>query len=341
MALPPDKGTTSIGLVQEALFGARHKGVDVALVLRQARIDPALLASPQARVSAAGFSRLWVALSDVLDDEFFAIDRHPMRRGSFKLMCQLTLGCDNLEHALRRMLAFLRSILDDVYGELVFDAESAVIVLHDHGVQRRLFCYGTWLILVHGLLCWLGNRRIPIQRLDLRAPQPEDDSDYRMRFCENINFAAPVSQVFFERDFLELKVAQTPLTLAAFLKESPASILVKYRNDESISARIRQRLRGQSPEEWPELEALAKMLRMSYSTLQRRLQAEGLNYQRLKDNLRRDIAINLLSQPGLTVTDVAARTGFQETSAFHRAFKKWTGVSPGAYRRSQGEDADL
>lgn len=341
MALPPDKGTTSIGLVHEALLGARHKGVDVSSALRQARIDPALLASPQARVSAAGFSRLWVALSDALDDEFFAIDSHPMRRGSFKLMCQLTIGCDTLEHALRRMLAFLRSTLDDVYGELVVDADSAVIVLHDHGVQRRLFCYGTWLILVHGLLCWLGNRRIPIQRLDLRAPQPDDDSDYRMRFCESIRFDAPLSQVFFTRDVLQLKVAQTPLALAAFLKESPASILVKYRNDESISARIRQRLRGQSPEAWPELETLAAVLRMSYSTLQRRLQAEGLSYQRLKDNLRRDIAINLLSQPGLTVTDVAAQTGFQETSAFHRAFKKWTGVSPGAYRRSQGEDADL
>jgi len=147
--------------------------------------------------------------------------------------------------------------------------------------------------------------------------------------------------VFFTRDVLQLKVAQTPLALAAFLKESPASILVKYRNDESISARIRQRLRGQSPEAWPELETLAAVLRMSYSTLQRRLQAEGLSYQRLKDNLRRDIAINLLSQPGLTVTDVAEQTGFQETSAFHRAFKKWTGVSPGAYRRSQGEGADL
>ncbi|WP_028627205.1 AraC family transcriptional regulator [Metapseudomonas resinovorans] len=340
MVLPADKGTTSIGLVHEALHGALHRGLDVSLALRQAHIDPELLTAPQARVSAAAFSRLWVALSDLLDDEFFAIDSHPMRRGSFRLLCHATLGCDTLEQALRRILAFLRLVLDDVYGELQFEGNAAVIVIHDYGVERRLFCYGTWLILVHGLLCWLGNRRIPIQQLCLRPKRPEDDSDYRMRFCEDIQFETPASLARFDRSYLELKVAQTPASLSVFLKESPASLLVKYRNDQSISAKIRQRLRGQSPEEWPELEALAKMLRMSNSTLQRRLQAEGVSYKLLRDNLRRDIAINLLCRADLTVNDVAEQTGFQETSAFHRAFKKWTGVSPGAYRRSHGGDAD-
>jgi AraC-like DNA-binding protein len=62
-----------------------------------------------------------------------------------------------------------------------------------------------------------------------------------------------------------------------------------------------------------------------------------LSYQRLKDDLRRDIAIDLLSSGSVTVAEVAARTGFQETSAFHRAFKKWTGVSPGTYRTSSNE----
>jgi AraC-like DNA-binding protein len=52
------------------------------------------------------------------------------------------------------------------------------------------------------------------------------------------------------------------------------------------------------------------------------------------------MAINLLCQPNMTVTEVAALTGFQESSAFHRAFKKWTGVSPGAYRRSNAEEPD-
>ena len=69
------------------------------------------------------------------------------------------------------------------------------------------------------------------------------------------------------------------------------------------------------------------------TTLQRRLQGEGTAYQVVKDELRRDIAIDLLGDSTRSVAEVAGLVGFQETSAFHRAFKKWTGVSPGAYRR--------
>lgn len=334
-----DKGTTSIGLVYEALQGALHRQLDTSTVLQQARIDPQLLTSPQARVSAAAFSRLWVALADLLDDEFFAIDSHPMRRGSFRLMCQASIDCDSLEQALRRILKFLRLLLDDIQGELILEADSAVIVIHDNGIERRLFCYGTWLILVHGLLCWLGNRRIPIKELSFKASRPIDDSDYRMRFCEDIQFDAAITMIRFDRAFLDLKVVQNKASLSTFLKESPASLLVKYRNEDSISAQIRMRLKDLNPEQWPELDKVAKVLGMSYSTLQRRLQADGVSYQRLKDNLRRDMAINLLCQPTMTVGEVAALIGFQESSAFHRAFKKWTGVSPGAYRRSTVEES--
>lgn len=332
-----DKGTTSIALVREAIAGARERGHDIDGLLAQAHIDPALLQASHARVSAKAFSRLWVVLADLLDDEFFGIDSHPMRRGSFRLMCHASLGGSSLDQALRRALSFLRLVLDDIYGELRYEGEFALLVIHDHGVERRLFSYGTWLILVHGLLCWLGNRRLPIHSLQFRPAAPVDDSDYRMRFCERITFGAPQTVVRLQRGLLDGEVLQTPASLDAFMRESPGALLVKYRNSESMSARIRQLLRDQRPDGWPELGDLAKALGLSSSSLQRRLAQEGLNYQRVKDFLRRDMAINLLSRDDLTVIEVAELTGFQEASAFHRAFKKWTGVSPGAYRRSSAD----
>lgn len=339
MAVIADKGTTSMSLVHEALFGALQRGVDVQPVLRAAGIDPGLLDAPQARVSAVAFSRLWIALADVLDDEFFAIDSHPLRRGSFCLLCHVALSCHSLEQALRRILAFLRMALDDIHGELTYEGDWAVLIIHDCGIERRLFSYGTWLILVHGLLCWLGGRRLPIQGISFRPAQPADDSDYRLRFCESLTFGAAQTAVRIDRSLLALKVVQTPASLASFLDESPGNLLVKYRNDESTGAKVRQRLRGMHPEDWPEFDRLAKTLGTSSSTLQRRLQLEGLNYQRLKDDLRRDMAVHLLGREELTVNEVALQTGFQDASAFHRAFKKWTGVSPGCYRRTETDES--
>jgi AraC-like DNA-binding protein len=330
-----DKGTTSISLVREAILVATQRNLDVAAALQRAGIASELLEAPRARVPALAFSRLWAVLADLMDDEFFGLDSHPMRRGSYALMCQAVLHAENLEHALRRMLKFLRAVLDDLHGELRTEGDQAVIILHDHGMTRRLFAYGTWFILVHGLACWLVRRRIPLMEMTFRASAPFDESDYVTRFCENVTFSAPITSARFDRSLLDVKVTETQASLRAFLQATPASILVKYRNEASTSAIIRRRLRNHAPEEWPELDTLAHLLNTSSATLQRRLLAEGTTYQRLKDDLRRDIAIHFFSSSSLTVAEVAARTGFQEVSAFHRAFKKWTGVSPGIYRHNK------
>lgn len=328
------KGTVSIELVHEAIRAAALRNMDISGVLEIARLDRDLLNAPRARIPAAAYSRMWVALADLMDDEFFGLDSHGLRRGSYALMTRAAISSENLEHALRRILRFLHATLDDFRGELVRSADEARVILHDGGVLRRLFGYGTWFILVHGLACWLVHRRIPLREMRFRCPPPVDDSHYRTRFCENLKFNAETTHITFASELLDLKIAESPQTVDNFLRAAPANLLVKYRNDSSTGAQVRHRLRSQMPDAWPELEKLAQELCVSGTTLQRRLQQEGLSYQRVKDDLRRDIAIDLLSSATLTVAEVAARTGFRETSAFHRAFKKWTGVSPGSYRSS-------
>jgi AraC-like DNA-binding protein len=83
------------------------------------------------------------------------------------------------------------------------------------------------------------------------------------------------------------------------------------------------------------LEEVSKSLGVTPQTLRRRLQDEGQGYQAIKDDLRRDAAIEYLSRPDLTLIEIANMVGFSEPSTFHRAFKKWTGVAPGEYRNTR------
>jgi AraC-like DNA-binding protein len=153
-------------------------------------------------------------------------------------------------------------------------------------------------------------------------------------YSTQLQFSQPHTRISFDAAYLDLPVVQNERSLKEFLRVAPQNILVKYKNANSLAARIRRRLRQLLPGDLPEFEALAGELNMTPITLRRRLQDEGESYQSLKDQLRRDLAITYMSHTDRSVRDIALELGFAEPSAFHRAFKKWTGTAPGAYRRS-------
>ncbi len=72
---------------------------------------------------------------------------------------------------------------------------------------------------------------------------------------------------------------------------------------------------------------------MSTRTLQRRLDDEGTRFSDVLDTVRERLARSLLLDPSLTLAEVAYRTGFSDLATFSRAFKRWSGLPPGAFRR--------
>ncbi len=336
-----EKGTISICFVEEALVCFRERGLDINALLCQAGISPELLGSSQARVSSRHYGMLWHGIAQTLDDEFFGMDSHGMRAGSFTLLCRALIDADTLERALRRALRFLRLILDDMAGELHCTDGVARIVLSDREERsggevmappKRAFAYGTYLLILHGLACWLVGRRIPLIGADFRCPEPAYRAEWQILFSQELAFDQPHSSISFSIDYLALPNIQSERTMKEFLRSAPANFLVKYKNSTSLSAKIRRRLREIPPPVWPDFATLARQFHASEATLRRRLDDEGQSYRSILDDLRRDLAISLLSDSQLAMTDIAVALGFAEPSAFHRAFKKWTGTRPGEYR---------
>ncbi len=335
-----EKGTISISFVHEALESFRGRGLNQNELLMQSGISPELLTSPQARVSSKHYGQLWQLIAKTFDDEFFGMDRHPMKAGSFTLLCHAVIHSDTLERALHRALRFLRLVLDDMGGELQRDGDIAHIVVKDIGKEKsdrlprsnRAFAYGTYLIMLHGLACWLIGRRIPLLRADFRCPEPAFSDEWRVLFTQNLNFNQDFSGITFSADFLDLANNQNERTMKNFLRGAPANFLVKFKNSTSLSARIRRRLRDLPVSAWPDFSTLANQFHSSVATLRRRLDAEGQSFRSINDDLRRDLAISLLSDTTRSVMDIACDIGFADTSAFYRAFKKWTGARPSEYR---------
>ena len=333
-----EKGTISIGFVQEALVCVRERGLDAEAMLLTAGISPELLNTPLARVSSAHYGALWHLIARTLDDEFFGMDSRPMKVGSFTLLCHAVIHGDTLERALRRALRFLRVVMDDLEGELVREGDIARVILKERSgpeaAPRRAFAYGTFLIMLHGLACWLVGRRIPLFSADFRCDEPLFSPEWRVLFSPELRFGQAGTGIAFAADYLDMPNIQNERTMKEFLRSAPANFLVKYKNSDGLTARIRRRLREMPPDAWPDFDSLARQLHSSAATLRRRLDEEGQSYRTIKDDLRRDLAISYLSHSNRSVTDIAEKLGFAESSAFHRAFKKWTGARPGEYRRT-------
>jgi AraC-like DNA-binding protein len=187
--------------------------------------------------------------------------------------------------------------------------------------------------MVYGLACWLVGRRIPILHAGFAYPAPEHSAEYLVLFSNSLRFEQPRTFIEFDAAFLDLPVVQSERSAKDFLRIAPENILLRYKNAQSLAARIRRRLRHELPHKLPELEILAREFHAAPATLRRRLKAEGQSYQSIKDDLRRDLAITYLSSTSKSVREIAQALGFLEPSAFHRAFRRWAHTSPGAYRR--------
>jgi AraC-like DNA-binding protein len=327
-----DKDTVSIHFVASAV--ARLAPALRAQVLAQAGIAPELLRSSGARVTSQAFAALWMSVAQALDDEFFGLDRRRMKVGSFALLSHAVLHAGTLERALRQMLRGLAVFLDDVRGELRVEGSQACITVRNavREPEARRFADETFLVMVHGLMCWLVGRRIPLRALAFAQPRPAHAVEYSVMFSPQLQFDAPETALHFESRWLAAPLVQDDRSLVVFLRNAPQSVFLKYRNRLGWVARVRQRMVSvQEGQDWPTLAGLAAEFRLTPSTLRRHLEREGSSYRGIKDGVRRDAAIAHLAQGQHSVGEVGLLLGFREPSAFHRAFKKWTGVRPGEY----------
>ena len=150
---------------------------------------------------------------------------------------------------------------------------------------------------------------------------------------QTLRFGQPVTQLIFDAKALDF-----PLTMA-----DPVSRQIAYTElerslgelggEQEILARVRGAV-GRKNGGFRSLKEVASGLHLSTRTLKRRLAEHGLTYSHVLEEQRREKALLLLRSPTLSLDEVAEQLGYSDTSNFRRAFRRWTGVSPGTYRRT-------
>ena len=327
--------TIASHFVRAALRGAQRHNAACEAILRGAGIQPAILDEPRARVAPEQFAKLMQLLWETMDDEYLGFGRQRSKRGTFAMMGHAIIHCRSLEKALSRGALF--------YGLF---PEAPGITLQREGDWARLsvddsalwdpdhFLVESLLVIWHRLGSWLIGQRIRLEEATFTYTEPAHSGEYELRFPCTRRFSAGSTSLLFHARYLSMPLLQDERTLKQFLQHSPADLLARPDGGDSLSSQIR-RLLGRDCRTWPDLERVAQHLHISPQTLRRHLREEGCSFQELKDHLRRDLAIYHLGRDELGIQDIAEQLGFSEPSAFHRAFKKWTGLTPGVYRAQE------
>ncbi|MDR2308262.1 MAG: AraC family transcriptional regulator [Paucimonas sp.] len=335
-----DSDTVAVYFLNAMLHALRDRPQARDAQLRAVGIDPQVLVQPQARVPAKAFAQLWLALIGELGDEFFQLDSHGMPLGSFALICRGLIQEPNLEKALRQCLGSFGLFLRDLQGSFSQRGGRAVISVRSQIADplTRVYAEETYLVLVIGLLCWLAGRRIAIDRTELALARPAQEDD-ALLWGPDVRLGSGRTEVEFDSAWLRLPVVQDLAALKTFLRTAPQGLVIRFRHQNGLVAQVYRHLRARQYGQWPTLTAMAERQQLSASSFRRQLEREGRSYQQVKDEVRRAIAFELLREGRLSVAEIAGQTGFQEPSAFHRAFKKWTGQSPGSYRARRAPTA--
>jgi AraC-like DNA-binding protein len=213
-------------------------------------------------------------------------------------------------------------------------ANGTLLYLHsDKRISvESAFLIESLLVIYHRFCCWLIEQAVTVKRVSVEYEEPAHAAEYRVLFTCSMEFKQGITGLLIDSSFLNQKVVKSNVDLTQFFEEAPAGILSRPQNDQSFSAKIRQILMHAQDEVTPTFQEIASSLAVTEQTLRRRLKDEGVTYKELKENIRRDLAVFLLTHNELAIKDVSARLGFAETSAFQRAFKDWTGVTPANYR---------
>lgn len=340
--------SVSVAYLQGLLDYLGHQGIDSGELLAKVQLSPAILSQRDQRIAATAYLELLAEGVRLTGDEQLGLHLgEAIRPGYYGVLGYLLMSCATLSDALHRQARYA-SLVGNL-GRVELDDEpprpgmEALVVHSWHPLMvqhQRLHAEETlagWLTFGH----WISGLKIPPTEVRFQYPAPADLSEYERIFGCPILFNQADNALVFPKRLLATPLGQADAQLRQLLDAHADRMLGELNQGSSVLDRARRELALQLPERGADLELLAQTLQLSPRTLQRRLREAGLSFSQLLDETREQLVLHYLRDPALELAEIAFLVGFSEAGSLARAFRRWTGQSPGAYRQSHSDPAAL
>ncbi len=331
-----DNQVVSALVTQALLRAAKKSGLDTKELLREADLDPTRIDDPNELVAASKEDVLWRLAGSRADDPTFGLRvARALSRGAFRGLEFAIRSSANVSEGLQLLARFGRLFHGNRYYSLRTDPEGgATLVYEPIGTESPDSILADFALaaVVQILRDATGVEWSPTA-VRLRHRGKGDQATYRRMFKAGVEFDQPENAIDLDAAVLATPMKSPDPTLCAVLERYLRAELESVDPARSLEDAVRGAIARALPEQESDLEAVAVQVGLSSRVLQKRLQQAGTSFQEQLDTVREQVAKRYLMQPSISLAGLALLLGYSDVTAFHRAFKRWTGITPGDFRK--------
>ncbi|BFM06814.1 AraC family transcriptional regulator [Halioxenophilus aromaticivorans] len=326
--------TIAAEVVLAALANVPEDGGVRRAMLIDNGIRPEALENPGARVQVQKFANLLRDAMIELQDEQLGYGVGVQPPGTWTTMAQYALDAENLGDAIRRLSRFYRFVPWGVETRCEMLDENTNFTMRPANPENKFspYLYESFLFYYYQFCCWLTDYRIPVLAIGFNFESTSYSEDYVGVFSpQRVDYLEEFSFISFSSRYNSLPIKHTAISIKKMIEHANLVLFNQYLQQARWAEKVEQVI-AISAFQNNSITSVALQLCIHPHTLRRRLKNEGRQFAEVRDKLRLKLAMNQLKQTRKSIEDIAIELGYSETSAFSRAFKRWTKLSPQNFR---------
>lgn len=305
--------------------------------LKSINIDPSVLKSPDNRFTADEVYKIFQETLRLTNNDNIGLCMGELLSKSFSsILGYVLMNCNTLGEAAEKYCSYEKIVDEASITEVQIDGSSAIVIIKTTSrilLDSRQFSDYK----MSGLISYiklLSGRTVTLKEANFTHHKPQDTSRYSKIFQCPVYFEKQANSLVFDKQILNLPIVEPNNNLLKLFENIAQETLKSLENNESYSKKVAQIILKEMNMDIPSIKAISRKLAISVRTLQTYLHQEQTSFTKIANEVRKEIALNCLKDKNVSIDEIAYVLGFSEASAFHRAFKKWTSLTPNEFRAS-------
>jgi AraC-like DNA-binding protein len=328
--------SVNVVLLRVIVEAAELAGVAREELLRAAVLTPERLQNSSGRVSNEEYERVQLAALELTKNEALALHIGEQSQfAGFDVIPSLLAHAETLRDALHTYFRFQAILFDGPSSALQEEGETAILRYEFNRGKLRCERFNAELGNA-GLLRMLRHHAGPgvhVRRVFFEYAAPGHAAEYARIFKGAERFGNGFTGMEFDVALLDCRSVHADPGMYRMFEDQAVGRLERVTRETSFSSQVVEYLAASPSGARLEMSTVAQHFNISERSLRRRLCEEGVTYSQLVERALGSIAQRLLQDPKQSISETAYALGFSTPSAFHRAFKRWTGETPNGYRK--------